>query len=217
MAIKLKTESWHYKFFKKSFPYTEPPKTLCPYFWILVGLIITYPFFKLIEGLTNLSNRISKMFPKKEKPQETEEEWLERWDIERAKEKRKEDVMERLGKGCAKIFLFGIAPLGILFGLYQLYLIGQESGWLVVVISTGICLGVVLGLVGLVFFFEWFSEKYFTKIGNGIVKFSIFIFTPLKWIGWMIKAVYEKACPLVQWEGLEEKKDKSDWKSFDIL
>ena len=109
MAIKLKAESWHYKFFHKNFPYSEPPKTLCPYFWILVGLIIAYPFFKLAEGLSSLSDRISKMFPKKEKPQETEEEWLERWDRERTKEKRKEDVMERLGKGCAKRFLKGLS------------------------------------------------------------------------------------------------------------
>ena len=211
MAIKLKAESWHYKFFHKNFPYSEPPKTLCPYFWILVGLIIAYPFFKLAEGLNALSFKISGMFPKKEKLNETPEEWQRRWDEERAKERRKQDIMKKMGSVSFKIFVFGIVPVGIGIAFYQLYLIGQESGWLTLLIATGICLGFVLGLIGLVFFFEWFSEKYFTKIGNGIVKFSIFIFTPLKWFGWMIKAMYEKACPLVQWEGDIVKEKKEDY------
>lgn len=208
MKIKLNTESWHYKFFNKSLPYTTPPKSLCPYFWILVGLIITYPFFKLVMGLTDLSNRLAKMFPKKEKQRYSAEEWLERWDMERAKEKRKAARMEKLGNYGFKAFMFVIVPSAILYGCYQLYLSAQVVGWLHILIATGVTLGIIICLVGLVFFFEWFSEKYFTKIGNGIVKFSIFIFTPLKWIGWMIKAMYENACPLVQWEG--EFKTKKD-------
>ena len=211
MAIKLKTESWHYKFFHKNFPYSEPPKTLCPYFWILVGLIITYPFFKLIEGLTSLSNRISKMFPKKEKQKETYDDWQERWDRERVKEKRKEAIMAKLGNIAFKVFMFGIAPSCILFAFYQLYLTAQEVGWPHILTATGIILGIIICLVGIVCAFQWFADKYFEKIGEGIVKFSIFIFTPVKWIGWMIKALYEKACPLVQWEGLEEKKSIQEW------
>lgn len=211
MAIKLKAESWHYKFFHKNFPYSEPPKTLCPYFWILVGLIIAYPFFKLAEGLSSLSDRIAKMFPKKEKPKETYEEWQERWDRERAKEKIKEARLTKLGNIAFKIFLFGIAPLCILYAFYQLYLSAQVVGWMHILTATGIVVGIIICLVGIVCAFQWFADKYFEKIGKGIVKFSIFIFTPLKWIGWMIKALYEKACPLVQWEGIEEKKSPSDW------
>lgn len=211
MAIKLNADSWHYRLFNKNFPYTSPPKTLCPYFWILVALIITYPFFRVAEFFTDLSNRLSKMFPKKETPRETPEEWERKWNEKKAKEKRKEAIMERLGKVLVKIFLFGIAPVGIGIALYQLYLIGHSHGWLHLIIATGICLGVVLALVGVVFFGEWFLNKYFDAMGKGITKFAIFIFTPLKWIGWMIKAGYEKACPLVKWEGDVVKEKEEDY------
>lgn len=217
MKVTLNKNSWHYKFFKFMLEGAEPPKSLCPYFWILVGLIVCSPALGIVSLIIKIGKFVdkftSKFKKKKEKTEKTFEQWEAEWDAKRLKEKIKAERMAKIGKIIGKIFLFGIAPLCILYAFYQFYLSAQVVGWKHILTATGIVVGIIICLVGIVCAFQWFADKYFEKIGEGIVKFSIFIFTPVKWIGWMIKAGYEKACPLVEWEG-EDTEVKKDYHQF---
>jgi hypothetical protein len=91
----------------------------------------------------------------------------------------------------------------------------QKIGWYNSLIGIGVCILIALFIVGFFHLIGFLFERYSTKVGNAIVKFSIFIFTPIKWIGWMVKAGYEKACPLVEWEGDVYKERKREYNQFD--
>lgn len=203
MKITLNKDSWHYRVFNNALPYTNPPKSLCPYFWILVGIIITYPFVAFANGCVKLQNKIASFFPKevKVKPEKTWDEVSAEWELDKQKRKIKEARMEKIGKIFGKLFFFGFLPFIGLTVLYILFRETQKLGWYHMLAGLGMCLVIGAVLVGFITLVEWFFNKYATKMGNVIVKFAIIIFTPFKWIGWMIKAGYEKACPLVQWEG----------------
>jgi hypothetical protein len=215
MAIKLNAESWHYKLFKKELPYTEPPRTLCPYFWILVGLCIATPFLAIGRGIDSITTKTASLIPKNPKVEKSAEEWLKEWDEKDRRRAIKLDRMEKIGKFFGKVFMYGIVPICLILLLYGMFTEFQKIGWYNSLIGVGVCILIALFIVGFFHLIGFLFERYSTKVGNAIVKFSIFIFTPIKWIGWMIKAGYEKACPLVEWEGDVYKERKREYNQFD--
>jgi molecular chaperone IbpA len=98
MAIKLNADSWHYRMFKREFPYSEPPKTLCPYFWLTVALCIVTPLNMLFKWFDRMMTKIVSVFPKKPKVEKTADEWETEFLEMRKREKIKEARMEKLGK-----------------------------------------------------------------------------------------------------------------------
>lgn len=222
MAIKLKTDSWHYRFFDKNFPHSSPPKSLCPYFWILVGLMVLYPFIKGAEIVMALGNAFGKLFSPKIKPEpyETFEEKLERWKAENERERRKQERMEKIGKLFGKFLFYVVLPLAMIFLLVYIWVTAQRFGWYDVLIAIGITIAGTASFVSLLYLIDnantsWDNSEWgqkinirLSKIFDGVVKVMEYIVTPLKWIGWMIKASYEKACPIVEWEDNKVKEDK---------
>ncbi len=214
MAIKLNADSWHYRMFKREFPYSEPPKTLCPYFWLTVALCIVTPLNMLFKWFDRMMTKIVSVFPKKPKVEKTADEWETEFLEMRKREKIKEARMEKLGKFFGKVFIYGIAPILLIILLYGMFKEFQKLGWYHALVGLGICIVIAILIVAIYTLIGFLFEKYSTKVGRGIVKFSIFIFTPVKWIGWMIKAGYEKACPLVEWEGEVYKETEREYDNF---
>jgi hypothetical protein len=122
--------------------------------------------------------------------------------------------MEKIGKFFGKVFTYGVVPILLIGLLYGMYLELSKVGWTGTIIGLGVCIVFAIMLVGFFNLIGFLFNRYSTKVGNAIIKFSVFIFTPLKWIGWMIKAAYEKACPLVEWEGDVYKKTKREYDNY---
>jgi hypothetical protein len=155
----------------------------------------------LFRGFDRMMRKIVSVFPKKPKVEKTIDEWEKEYKEQRQKQKIKQARMENIGKFFGKVFIYGIAPILLIAVLYGMFTEFQKIGWYYALVGFGLCFAIAIILIGFVKLFELFFNRYASKIGNAIVKFSIFIFTPLRWVGWMIKAGYEKACPLVEWEG----------------
>ena len=186
-------------------PHTNPPKSLCPYFWILVGLIVTSPIVLLISTIEKVSSFIKSKLPKRKlntnspKPVKTFEQIEAEWDAARLKEKKKEAFFEKIGKVFGKIFVYVIFPVISISGIAVLIYKANKVGWLETLIILGILIGFILFIFGIVWLGNLFFDKYFDTLVRYIGKFFRFIFKPFRLIGLMIKAIYEKACPLVDW------------------
>jgi hypothetical protein len=187
--------------FKREFEYSEPPKTLCPYFWITLALCIITPLQMLFRGFDSIMKKIVSAFPKKAKVEKTMDEWEIEYKEQRQKQKIKQARMEKIGKFFGKVFMYGVAPILLIILVYGMFKEFQKLGWYHTLAGLGICIVIAIFIVAIYTLIGFLFDRYSTKVGNAITKFSVFIFTPLKWIGWMIKAGYEKACPLVEWEG----------------
>jgi hypothetical protein len=178
MNITLNKSSWHFKLYSNIFSDT-PPKSLCPYFWSMVAIVVFSPFFLLIF----IMKFLSALFESKPKPKKPMSEWTIE-DIE-LETKRLEKKLKRSEVG-AKIVLgvSGLLALGLL--VLSSYFWISKDGWFVffraifAVIGMGVSVYGILTLIG----------KNYSKI----VK-SNYIKVPAS----MIKSIYTKACPIINW------------------
>mgnify|MGYP000741896822 CR=1 FL=1 len=129
MKVTLNRESWHYRLFKKEFPYTTPPASLCPYFWTIVGLCLVTPFLSAGRGLEKASKWIGSLIPKPKevvKPPQSHEEWMAEWNERIKKDKIKQERLDKIGKAVGKGFLYLLfigGVIGLIFGLYTVCLL----------------------------------------------------------------------------------------------
>ena len=215
MQVTLNKDSWHYRYYSAMVG-SKPPRTLCPYFWIMVALIIISPIvgsiFLIGKITTFISESYNKLKPKKVKPSETYEETLARWDRERAAEDKRYLFWNKVGNISSKFFKWVILPLLGITILYLLSSSAYQMGWL----GTLITILVFSGILGIMLSIYWLLDRYGEVVGGGFVRLVVTIFkfiNPFNWkvtmiIGEMIKAGYTKACPLIQWdENLEESKN----------
>lgn len=179
MQITLNKNSWHFKYYKWSLESETPPKSLCPYFWSMVGLILLFPFILLIKGL---SYRHDKSFEKKwEKRAKMTPEQIQKAN---KRDDRRDRIIEYVGKGFVGIILlFGVFLIGAL-----IYTGIGELGWLEFVKRLFMIIGILTVLVLIVI--TWVDKNIGGKIIN-----SKLVQVPIA----MVKAVYTKACPLIKW------------------
>jgi MFS family permease len=159
----------------------EVPNWLCPYFWVIVFLVVLFPvvlFMKLIIYLI-------KKF--KSNPQ-TDEEWEKNY----LKRLKVEDIM--ISIGIVVLILFCIFGLGFLG--YTLISLIIKHGFLVLL--------KVLGILSIVFGFCFLLVIGFDKLIDKIAysKTSSII------IG-MIKSLYHKVCPHINWVDSRKTNDKN--------
>ena len=203
--MKLNSNSVTARLYRWFYMNDQMPKSLCPYFWITVGLCLMTPFLSVIRGLEKASKWISSLKTKKKevvKPEQSHEEWLEEWNTKIKKDRIRQEKMHKVGKGLLYLLFIGGLFLGI-FGLYN-----------VITNSKVVELLIAIGLVGVMFGFAFGLATIITKYGHYLADWIIRFFSwinPLKWsitkmIGWMIVAGYKKMCPLVEWNGEEIKK-----------
>ena len=179
MKIQLNKNSWHFKYYSTIIQDT-PPKTLCPYFWSMVGLIVVSPFFLPFM----LGSKIGSMLPKKKKTPKKSIYDMTGEEIEKELEmmKKRQRRSEILGKIMVSLFILFVSTIlgiGLYFGVKQEGLFNVIRNLLSIV---GFCFILYL-IIDLIF-------KNSKKIGNwGVIKIPVA----------MIKAVYKKACPLIDW------------------
>ena len=179
MNITLKKDSWHFKIYSKVFS-DKAPKSLCPYFWIWVAMIIASPFlilFWIMGALTKLFEPKPK--PKKPMSEMTEEEMekeIERLDKKFKKSERGANIV--LG-------VFGIIMLTLL--VISMYLGIKKIGWF----NFFRNMFSVVGIMVTTYYTIDLISKNSKRIGNSNV-----VKVPLA----MIKAIYTKTCPIINWK-----------------
>ena len=179
MNITLKKDSWHFKIYSKVFS-DKTPKSLCPYFWKWVAMIICSPILILFW----LMGFLTKLFEPKPKPKKsindmTEDELREETERYIKKEKRVE-ILAKILAGIGGLFLLVLLVL-------SMYLSVKRVGWFNFFRD-------VFSLVGVMVSVYWaigILSKTSKKIGDSNV-----VKVPLA----MIKAIYTKTCPIINWK-----------------
>lgn len=177
MKIELKKDSWHFKFYTFMVD-DNAPKSLCPYFWTLVVSMLLSPailVFKLLSFIGNTFKRkrvdTSKM---------TIVELKEYYDAETKKLKHQNKI--------SAIILVSIL---IVFGLATVICL------IFCIIRDGFVailpLLIIIGLTLIIILLGKVNEKY--KVMYKLSNVSLFVM-----IRGMIKAIYTKTCPLINWK-----------------
>lgn len=223
MGITLNKNSWHFKYYSSMVSHT-PPKSLCPYFWTMVLLILISPIIGIIafvdwigKHATNLIDYIRHLFrsqkPEVEKPKKSIEQLIAEMDKKHNAEMARVLKWNRFSDYVSKFFKWVFFPAIGLFTTYTLCVGAYDAGWF----ASLMTILVVFGVVGFILGVVYLIETYGSMMGRRLVKFLQFI-NPLNWkviivIGEMIKTAYTKACPLITWEGVEENETKSHTKA----
>ena len=209
--VKLNKDSWHFKYYSMIVS-SNPPKSLCPYFWTMVLLILLSPLVGLIMSIVYIMKYITMFFdwivPKKEKKQKSMKEYQREYkkimETQKEKEKRREKFWNSVGDKFSWFFTYIFVPSGLLLLIYKVFSVAVKVGWLKFLIYFGLAI-LTLGLiVGFIIFVETFGGR----IGKFISK-CLSILNPFNWkvtkiCGEMIVATYTKMCPIITWEGKEE-------------
>lgn len=176
MQINLNKESWHARYYRFASESDRLPKSLCPYFWSLVFLLVTFPVIVLIKIVDHIVNT----------QWNSRQERLEKMDFETResyfkREKKREEIMVKSGKAFVGLLLLFIGVV-----LVMVFAMAVEKlGWVKALLSF-------LGSLGGIFLFGyvWFIFITRAEIGEWLRKSIIVI---------MIRSAYEKACPLISW------------------
>ncbi len=202
--VTLNRNSWHFKYYSMIVSDT-PPRTLCPYFWTMVAILLISPIIGFVLLIGNITGKVSafteQMATKKVEKEETYEEITARWKKEDAQRIKRTLFWNKVGDVTAWIFKYIFLPLILIGLIYMGYKSMVKMGWKEFLILTGIVITFSLLIIG----FITLIEKYGGRVGRFIVK-VLRPCNPLNWkvtnvIGEMIKTAYTKACPLITWEG----------------
>jgi len=179
MNITLNKNSWHFKIYSKVFTNT-PPKSLCPYFWSMVAILVFSPIYLIGALFSFLEMKLKrKPKPKKSIHDMTEDELIE----ENKRMKKEQRIGEITGKVVIGIFLLSLLGLLILAS----YLGIQRDGLYVflrwVFFMIGIATSVYWFIRGLVYVIPKITVSNVYKV-------------PVA----MIKVVYTKTCPIIKWK-----------------
>lgn len=181
MLVNLSRSSWHSKYynFVKGYYPTYEFKSLCPYFWTIVTLILLLPVILIWKGIKNLiitpTKKISQIVKKEPKNKPYKEptkfvKWCQKND-------------SKITKGFQYLYfglMGGVLVLMITAGLYDLFSTkGVLMGLIYIFAGIGALTTSVLSIWGIVSFFETDSWKM------------------IKGMSYSIK---NKVCPMITWE-----------------
>ena len=215
MNVTLKQNSWHFKLYSRVID-DNPPKTLCPYFWSLVTILLFSPIILImflikwtIEGIGYVKKNIT---PTKVEPEKSFEERLEAMKKQIEKEDKKEERRRKIldfmvGIG-SLLFKWVVLPSLAIGVIYTFFLAGNKLGWLQFLGVIAFVVGVILTIFGFIWTIDTYGHKVIHPVGRVLRKLN-----PLKWgviqiIGGMIYATYVKACPVIEWEDKVSKEEQ---------
>lgn len=209
--IKLNKDSWHFKYYSLIVS-NNPPKSLCPYFWTMVPLILLSPLFGIIVSVVYILKYTTMFFdwivPKKQRKEksmkEYEREYKQLVERQKEKEKKREKFWNSLGDKFSWFVKFILIPFGIILLVYKVYQVGVKVGWLKFLIYFGIALLFILLIIGFVIFIETYGGRIGKFITKCLKPLNPFNWKITKICGEMIVATYTKMCPIITWEGKEE-------------
>ena len=189
MKIQLNKNSWYFKYYSSVIS-DRTPKTLCPYFWTMVTLIVLSPV--LIPFM--LGVKISKMIPKKKPvPKKSIFDMTnEELDTEN---KRLGKVLKRseiVGKIVMTTFGLFIASLLII----SFYLGAKKVGWFEVIRN----LFSLIGIWSVMYFTITFLLEH--NVGSKVSKMLCGVSNKniIRVSFEMVKSFYTKACPIINWK-----------------
>lgn len=179
MNITLKKDSWHFKIYSKVFS-DKAPKSLCPYFWRWVVILLSSPILILIE----IMKFLSKVFEAKPKPKKsihdmTDEEVQKEIALIDKKLKRSERVAN-IVMGVGGTLILGMLILSMYLGI-------KKTGWFEFFKTMFAMVGVMVSVYWTIVILAKTSKK----IGDSNV-----VKVPLA----MINAIYTKTCPIINWK-----------------
>ena len=186
MKITLNAESWHSRYYKWVLKSKNLPKSLCPYFWILLLFLATAPFIVFGKCISWIFTFAGKIFKKKKKELT--------WEEEMEKELKRNRFYTMVGK-----IFFGFLALLFLFVFIALmYGAHQKHTWSWIIHEAIYIIGLVTTFIGLFWLaietIRWMKleriteTKLWISIGNG---WNVMI-------GFLV-ASKEKVCPIIDW------------------
>jgi hypothetical protein len=206
--VTLNKNSWHFKYYS-SIVSDTPPKSLCPYFWTMILLMVISPIMLLGFITIKISKLFNKIKPIATKKVETEEQRFARWEREDKKDRKRAIFWNKAGDYFVLILKYVFLPIILCLIVYYMYITGEKNGWLNLLMYFGIAILIALFFVGVILFFETYGNKIGGVIGKVLSFINPFNWKVTKICGEMIKAQYTKMCPLITWVG-EDKKIKRD-------
>jgi hypothetical protein len=204
--VTLNKDSWHFKYYSMIVSDT-PPKSLCPYFWTMVLLMIISPVIGVALAFIYVHKNVTSFFdsivPKKERKHETREEIAIRWNKEAEQEMKRIKFWNKAGNYFLSFLKFVVLPILLIALIYGVYQAGVKMGWLKLIIQViGGAIGALL-LFGVFFTIDWLVNKI--KSPSSFMRnLNPFNWKATKIVGEMIKAQYTKMCPLITWEGKDD-------------
>lgn len=203
--VKLNRDSWHFKYYINVIG-SNPPKSLCPYFWSLFALVLFSPLIFFIYGLFKFSDffsaKMDKFLPKKESISfKSDEDWRNYFENQKQNEIKRKEYWNKMTPKIILISKWVLVPLVLISLSYLIFFVGNKIGWYELLIKTTIIVVFIVFVFSLIAFIDTISEKMnttFKKIWRFI--------NPFKWsltqiVSGMIYAWYKKSCPLIEWEG----------------
>lgn len=197
--VELVENSWHFKIYSK-FISDQKPKTLCPYFWTWVAIILFAPFVLAMWPIVIVATKIVEYFEKKN-DKLSYPEWKRKRD-RKAKRQAWWDkfwkVMGIMASRFVRYIILPIAGIGLVYSLYRS--IGTVNwGEVLVRIVAVIVISAVIILIiqGLALLYNKSYRAYIAPFFKAINPFNWKI---TKLIGTMIVATYKKACPIIEWK-----------------
>jgi hypothetical protein len=179
MKIELKKDSWHFKFYTFMVD-GNAPKSLCPYFWTLVVSMLLSPAILIFK----LLSLIGKTFKRKRKRVDTSKMTIpELEEYFFAETKR----FKRQNKLSAIIILSLLVPLILGIVVLMVYAVIKDG------VIALLPILIMSSLTFLIFLLGRVNEKY--KVMYKLSNVSLFVM-----IRGMIKAIYTKTCPLINWK-----------------
>lgn len=198
MEITLNKNSWHSKYYKWVLN-SEPPKSLCPYFWISFALLVFSPIIFIVRSISWITMKMFDFSVNKKDDvfsNETLEDYLEKTKKRQERNNKTNRILGHIGK-----FFFYVL-LGIV--LFILILFIKQHGVLQllfrVIIGALMCFTISFVIVTIVSL----SDSRDNSIKRFCKKHLSFLdvtkWESVKMIVAMMKSIYKKACPLITWK-----------------
>lgn len=188
MEISLSKQSWHARYYNwvKGYYPTYEFKSLCPYFWTILTLVLLSPvivlwkvFNKLMVKSTDnvISYLVKESFNQPSKPRKESSKFSKWYD------RRGEKIVEWF----SKVYLITMGLIALIVIISSIVILFQEKGaWLGFVYIFAIIGGIttfILSLWGIISFFETDSWKM---------------------IKGMMYSTKNKVCPMITWKNNED-------------
>lgn len=182
MKIQLNKNSWHFKYYSAVIS-SNPPKSLCPYFWSLVAIILFSPVILLFK----LAAKLGSLLPKKKSKSKS---------LFDMNQEELDEYLKKLNKRAKKTEMIGKIVFGVFISMVTilvclgLYGSTQKIGFFETMVNAFSLFGFACFLFLVTnFLVEKKVDSRVRKLFGGVFKIPVA----------MVKAIYERSCPLINW------------------
>lgn len=185
MDITFNYQNWLSRYFAWVFG-VNPPNWLCPFFWLIIFLVVLSPVIVIVKGLILFFNKMPAR--SKKRADYLQNETTEQYTRRKQKEQTFMKIAGIVGKvlfGCLIAFYAGI----ILYGLYLSIMAYDLHDWLMGAVTI---IGVIVLFGGAIFGIGWALVK-------GVTSYPVR--NAANTVGHLIGMAYHTVCPHITWIG----------------